>query len=198
MAAKGTASDGKKSAPGQWDIDFTPRYCEIQWRERSGRVLYLQNGPLRIFLDIPAGWEASGDKGALLLKRRDGTFGRIELRATETRLPVPMTPEWAENSRKRLVKFAAPEARDIQFLEQKEGPLDVNNWRSFEQRFTYSFFGDAITYSICHLRLSADYDLELICTARSQDFAAAHAAAFSMMSSWNMPPANVLQQMVVR
>ena len=93
-------------------------------------------------------------------------------------------PSYEAAARRVLPK----EASAVEVLSRSLDPYPLDDWKSFEMRFSYDLLGTRQICWVLFITMSPERQIWYVVDARERDFDAAYAAARSMLGSWFEPP----------
>ncbi len=188
-AANPAVRPSQESLGGNESIDFTPRRAELIIDDVATPVTLFSRGPNRIAVQPPPGWIAAGSASEFYLNATEFPQARITLRRSALPRPAELNPTWAQETLGLIMRPLPADSRRV-VRDQRPMPIGLNGWKSYEISVAFDQFGGRFVRGYIFILTGRGELYELVTGAREQDYDAARAAAFGILTSWQeMTPA---------
>lgn len=174
------------ATPARAGLDFTLRSRHEGPQAAEPENRFISDGENHIYLHIPRKWTtmSSGEQLVLLPGKASCEAQITQVRGVQA---LPLDPTGLAALRKAAQETLPQGAKDIKLAGETNDLLPLFGWKSYETKFEYDFFGQAMSRSVLYINMIPGRVVRVSVTAPVTDFDKVHEQVRELMFGWFEP-----------
>lgn len=169
-------------------FDFTPKVGELVSDGYPAIVVFFQDGAYPMQLNKPEGWKVAGSAAQMTFENPAFPGAYITLRSSSLPPPPKFDESWIEQTKPLILASAPKDANKPKILSATPDGFNIAGWKSMEFKQEYESTGRRLNQDWLFLLLNDGRFLEVITSAREENFPAVRSATLQIMAGFSRVP----------